>query len=216
MNLAIFDIDGTLVDSNAVDNACFLATFETAFGIPAAGVDWRDYRHHTDRGLTYEFLQRSWSREPLEEDIAQHRTAFIDALRARITKLEEIRGARAFIEFLTERGWQIALATGAWSESARLKLAAAGFPSDLPLACCDVWASREQIVLGAIAGRTQHRVVLFGDGGWDVRTARKLELPIIGVGSNATGADATIADFSDPEAVLATMLRITSSTARPS
>jgi len=206
--LAIFDIDGTLVDSNAVDSACFLATFESAFGIPAADADWRDYRHHTDRGLTHEFLQRAWAREPAEEDIARHRQAFIAALRGQITSLEEVRGARDFLDFLTKRGWEIALATGAWSASARLKLAAAGFPSHLPLACCDVWASREQIVLGAIAGRTRHRIVVFGDRTWDVRTARNLELPIIGVGIHASGADASIADFSDPEAVLATMLRI--------
>jgi len=208
MNLAIFDIDGTLIDSNAVDNECFLATFEVAFGIPAADVDWRDYRHHTDRGLTHEFLQRAWVRDPAEEDIARHRTAFLGALRRRITTLEEIRGARAFLAFLHERGWEVALATGAWSESARLKLAAAGFPSDLPLACCDVWASREQIVLGAIAGRTCDRIVVFGDGWWDVRTSRTLGLPFIGVGSNAIGAEEMIADFGDPEDVLATMLRI--------
>lgn len=202
MNLAIFDIDGTLIDSNAVDNACFLASLEAS-----AETVWSDYPHHTDRGLTHEFLRRSWSREPAESDIAQRRTIFIDALRARVTALEEIRGARAFIEFLRERGWEIALATGAWSESALLKLKAAGLPSSLPLACCDVWTSREEIVLGAIAGRTCDRIVVFGDGWWDVRTARNLKLPFIGVGDAAEGAAESIADFSDPEAVLAAMIR---------
>jgi beta-phosphoglucomutase-like phosphatase (HAD superfamily) len=203
MDLAIFDIDGTLIDSNAVDNECFLASL----GTPAGEIDWRDYRHHTDRGLTYEFLRREWSRDPSEEDIARHRAAFVDALRARITALDEIRGARAFIEFLRERGWEIALATGAWSESARLKLAAAGFPLTLPLACCDEWPSREEIVLGAIAGRQYDRIVVFGDGWWDVRAARNLNLPFIGVGDTAEGAAESIADFSDPEEVLAAMMR---------
>jgi beta-phosphoglucomutase-like phosphatase (HAD superfamily) len=207
MDLAIFDIDGTLIDSNAVDNECFLATFETAFGIPAAETDWSDYRHHTDRGLTLEFLQRAWSRDPQEEDIARHRAAFMDALRARITALEEIRGARAFIELLQARGWEIALATGAWSESAQLKLAAAGFPPALPLACCDKWPSREEIVIGAIAGRRFDRIVVFGDGWWDVRAARNLNLPFIGVGDAARGAAESVVDFSDPEAVLAAMMR---------
>src|SRR5438046_7379642 len=96
MNLAIFDIDGTLIDSNAVDNECFLASLETS----ADATDWSDYPHHTDRGLTREFLRRKWLRDPVESEITRYRTAFIDALRARITALEEVRGARAFIEVL--------------------------------------------------------------------------------------------------------------------
>jgi beta-phosphoglucomutase-like phosphatase (HAD superfamily) len=170
-------------------------------------MDWSDYPHHTDRGLTHEFLRRKWLRDPAEEDIARHRAAFIATLRARITALEEIRGARAFIEFLRARGWEIALATGAWSESAQLKLAAAGFPAGLPLASCDEWPSREEIVSAAIASRRCDRIVVFGDGWWDVAAARSLNLPFIGVGDAARGAAESIVDFSDAEAVLAAMLR---------
>ena len=201
MNLAIFDIDGTLIDSNAVDNECFLASLE------ASAEDWSDYPHHTDRGLTREFRRRKWSRDPSEDDIKTHRTAFTDALRKRITTLREIRGAKVFLEFLRERGWEIALATGAWSESALLKLKAAGLPATLPLACCDEWASREEIVTGAIAGRKYDRIVVFGDAWWDVGAARNLNLPFIGVGDAAKGAAESIADFSDAEEVLAIMLR---------
>ncbi|HEX9500363.1 MAG TPA: HAD family hydrolase [Thermoanaerobaculia bacterium] len=190
MNLAIFDIDGTLIDSKAVDNECFLASL----GISADAIDWSDYPHHTDRGLTQEFLRRRWSRDPAEENMVRHRA-------------EEIRGARAFIDFLRAREWEIALATGAWSESALLKLNAAGFPPTLPLACCDAWPSREEIVLGAIAGRQYDRIVVFGDGWWDVRAARNLKLPFIGVGGAAEGAAESIADFSSPGEVLAAMMR---------
>lgn len=213
MSLAIFDIDGTLIDSNAVDSQCFLGTLETAFGIPAAGIDWRDYRHHTDRGLTEEFLRRAWGRDPEEKDITRHREAFMSALRSRVQRLDEIRGARAFIAFLRRRGWAVALATGAWSESARLKLAAAGFPVDLPLACCDTCGSREDILRLAIGDRKHHRTVVFGDGWWDVRAARNIGLPFIGVGT-PDGAAEVISDFSDPEAVLAAMQRVEMTYAR--
>jgi len=201
MNLAIFDIDGTLIDSTAVDHECFVDTFEAAFGISATGIDWRDYPHHTDRGLTEEFLRRAWKREPVEHEIARHRELFVRALRERIERLEEIGGAGAFIDFLQERGWSIALATGAWSESALLKLTAAGLPSDLPLACCDACPSREEIVLKAIGDQRPERIVVFGDGWWDFRTARKLGLPFIGVGE-ASGATETIADFRDADAII--------------
>ena len=126
-------------------------------------------------------------------------------LRDRTGILEEIRGARTFLSVLKQHGWEISLATGAWSESARLKLAAAGFPTDLRLACCDDCAAREEILRLAIDGRSAAQIVVFGDGWWDVRAAANLNLPFIGVGSGAAAAPYFIADFSDPEAVLAMM-----------
>lgn len=214
MNLAIFDIDGTLIDSSAIDHQCFLETFESEFALRATDTDWRDYPHHTDHGLADEFLRRAWSREPKQEEIARHRAAFISLLHARVGVLNEIRGARAFIDWIAKRGWKIALATGAWSESARLKLAAAGFRADLPLACCDDCVSREEVLQQAIDDGQYSRIVVFGDGWWDVRTARNLELPFIGVGVGdagdalrRAGASEIIADFADPEGVLAAMLR---------
>jgi len=64
MKLAIFDIDGTLIDSSALDTQCFLDAFDCEFGLKATAIDWSDYVHHTDRGLVYEFLNRAWSRAP--------------------------------------------------------------------------------------------------------------------------------------------------------
>ncbi|HEY8130337.1 MAG TPA: HAD hydrolase-like protein, partial [Thermoanaerobaculia bacterium] len=128
MNLAIFDIDGTIVDSKAIDHQCFLETFEREFGIDAANTDWSDYSHHTDRGLAHEFLRRAWSREPEETDIVRHRSAFMRLLCERASVLHEVAGAKRFVELLQRTGWTVALATGAWSESAALKLGLAGFP----------------------------------------------------------------------------------------
>ncbi len=48
MNLVIFDIDGTLTDTNAVDGECYAAAFEREFGRP---VDWRNLTHRTDSGI---------------------------------------------------------------------------------------------------------------------------------------------------------------------
>ncbi len=210
MNLAIFDIDGTLVDSNAIDHECFIETFDSEFGLRATDTDWRDYPYHTDRGLTHEFLRRAWSREPEEAEIERHRIAFITLLQARTVVLHEIRGARAFLDLIEQRGWSVTLATGAWSESAKLKLALAGFRPDLPLACCDDCVSREEVLQQAIGDGHHSRIVVFGDRWWDVRTARNLKLPFIGVGSEElhhAGAGEVIADFSEAGEVMAAMLR---------
>lgn len=213
MNLAIFDVDGTLTDSNDVDGECFVAAFHSEFGLSVPS-DWSGYPHVTDRGLTQELLRRAWSQEPDEAVMARHRKAFVDLLRVRMSRLDEIRGARAFIDHLRARGWIVRLATGAWSESARLKLAAAGFSADLPLACCDDLVTREEIVQQALGDGDHDRVVVFGDGVWDVRTARNLQLPFIGVANGDAaellrreGAGEIIADFADVSAVFTSMLR---------
>ena len=207
--LAIFDIDGTLTDSNAIDTECFFAAF-AEMGIDAGAVDWSGFPHHTDRELTRDLLRLSRSREPSDEEIGRHRDAFVDLLKQRCGSIAEIPGARAFVDALLARGWRVALATGAWRESALLKLAAAGFDCTLPLACCDEVTSREEIVRDAIArAGGGSDVVLFGDGAWDVRCARNLALPIIGVGERAVGADAIVPDFRDQERLFAALTRYT-------
>lgn len=214
MKSAIFDIDGTLIDSTAIDWLCFADAFAEAFGLDATRTDWSGYAHHTDRGLVREFLQRAWGGDPSNEAILAHREVFLRLLKNRIHKLDEIAGARAFLRFLQQRHWRVALATGAWSRSANLKLERAGFVSDLPISCCDSAESREEIMQNAIGDSTQEQIVVFGDGPWDVRVARKLSLPFVGIGKDAAadllrceGATEIVCDFSSPEAVVEAMRR---------
>ena len=83
-----------------------------------------------------------------------------------MTDLQQIAGANAFLAQLLARDWRIALCTGAWGDSARLKLSRAGLPSDLPLASCDDDTSREAILTRgiALAGGTTDDVVVSFDG----------------------------------------------------
>ena len=213
MKLAIFDLDGTLTDSTAIDSACFVEAFDRAYELNASTTDWSGYRHHSDRGLTREFLLRAWEREPDEQAIVRHRAIFLSLLETRMLRLDEIGGARAFLGLLRQRHWDVAIATGGWSQAARMKLQRAGFESTLPLACCDAAESRDDIVRQAIGG-CRDCVVVFGDGPWDVRTARNLSLPFVGVGSGSAaealrhaGAPEVVRDFSDADGVLQAMER---------
>jgi hypothetical protein len=43
MNLVIFDVDGTLIQSTGVDDACFARAVEVAWGIPNISTQWDDY-----------------------------------------------------------------------------------------------------------------------------------------------------------------------------
>jgi len=42
MNLAIFDIDGTLTETNAVDEICFVQAFADAHAITEINTNWRN------------------------------------------------------------------------------------------------------------------------------------------------------------------------------
>lgn len=203
--IAIFDIDGTLTESQAIDNACFVRAFADAFGIHDVDTDWSRYPHTTERALTAEILRRNGFAGD-ESDLVRHRDTFVALLRKSGGEIGEIAGARRFVDELVRLGWSVVFATGAWSHSARIKLRAAGFRDQFPLACCDAAATREEIVARAIAiADGTPPVILFGDAVWDIRTAAAMRLPIVGVGRNALGATVQIDDYSDMAAVLQAM-----------
>ena len=52
MQLAVFDIDGTLLDSAPYDDVLFARSIELVFGISRIDCDWSHYRDVTDEGLS--------------------------------------------------------------------------------------------------------------------------------------------------------------------
>src|SRR5262249_52198825 len=64
MNLAIFDIDGTLTESVAVDERCFVQAFREVLAIGRINTNWLDYPFQTDSGLALEICRRHLGREP--------------------------------------------------------------------------------------------------------------------------------------------------------
>jgi beta-phosphoglucomutase-like phosphatase (HAD superfamily) len=218
MRIALFDIDGTLTASNEIDSICRADAFRDVFGFEL-DTDWNAYEHTTDRGIATEELRRARGREPSPDELSLDRARCAQLLTERITSLKEIAGAAAFLAQLLARDWRIALCTGAWSDSARLKLARAGFTVQLPMASCDDDISREAILTRgiALAGGTRDDIVVsFGDGPWDVRAAANLQLPFIGIGSGQraqilrrSGAAEVFEDFRDAAAVFAAIDRVT-------
>jgi beta-phosphoglucomutase-like phosphatase (HAD superfamily) len=209
MPIALFDIDGTLTASNEIDSECRADAFREVFRCDL-NTDWNAYKHTTDRGIAIEALQAARGRVPTEDELSLDRRLCVELLGKRMTTLDEIPGARAFLAELLARDWRIAFCTGAWSASARLKLARAGFTVDLPLASCDEDLSREAILRRgiALAGDADDVIVSFGDAPWDVRAAANLGLPFIGIGRRS-GAAAMFEDFGDPSALFAAIERVT-------
>jgi phosphoglycolate phosphatase-like HAD superfamily hydrolase len=217
MKLAIFDIDGTLTQTNKVDNECFIKAFAELHQINDLESDWKKYKHVTDSGILSQAFETRLNRSPEEKDFTAFKLSFVEKLNeyaARDIKLfAEIPGAKIMLEQLKlEKDWAIVLATGCFYVSAEMKLAAAKMSiEDFPIATADDAVSREEILQIAIEkskayyGQNEFKkIVSIGDGVWDVRTARKLNLVFAGIAAGeradklrSEGAEFIIEDFSD-------------------
>ena len=222
MKLAIFDIDGTLTNTNSVDNQCFLKAFAEAHAITEIDTDWATYPHTTDSGITLQIFQEKFGRSPLETEVGKFKSCFVNLLgeqyESNSSSFAEIAGASVALKRLKqEPDWAVAIATGCWRESALMKLDAAKIVSEgIPAAYAEDGLSREEILEAAVARSLEQyglssfeKTVSVGDGLWDVRTARRLGLSFLGVGRGQSegvlrqaGAKHVIQDFTDYRGLL--------------
>jgi phosphoglycolate phosphatase-like HAD superfamily hydrolase len=215
--LAVFDIDGTLTDTNSVDDECFVQSVAEILELERHHLDWSDAPHVTDAAL----LRWLADRHGRKVDQTTERAVldrFLQLLHreqvASPWRFRPIRGAPSVRAELEKRGWQVALATGAWEPSARLKLEAIGFDTaGVPLASATDALTRTEIVRLALArslqacGSIEH-VVSVGDAVWDVRTAVAVGWAFVGVATGARadklraqGASTIVPDLEDVAAL---------------
>lgn len=196
MKLVVFDVDGTLTDTNQVDGLCFRLAFQQEFGLRKISRDWESYNYSTDQGIATEVLTSFFNRNPLDSELARARARFIRNLREAYCSnprdFQEVRGAGSILRLLREEtDWKVAIATGCWSESARFKLQRAGIQMDTPFASCEDSISRDGIVSRVIEKAKVYyeckdfsTVVFVGDGVWDVTTAKNLGIGFVGISAN--------------------------------
>jgi len=221
--LAVFDLDGTLTRTMEVDGRCYVRACREVLGLGRVPDDWSTYRHTSDEGIARELCERELGRPARESELGELRRRFVELLTGEAARAPErfaqVPGASAMLAELPRRGWAVAVATGAWGVSARLKLAAARLPRDLPLATSDGLPERAAIVRAAIdraaalhGGAGFGVVVAVGDAVWDVEMARQLGLPFVGVDAEDDGAELreagvgrVLKDYLDLEEVLAAL-----------
>ena len=114
-----------------------------------------------------------------------------DAFRRQPDSCLPLEGGPEMIRQLAESGMAVALATGGWESTARLKLEQAGYDiRDIPLASSSDADTREEIMrIAERRARDRHGVMAFdtityvGDGVWDARAAANLGWRFVGVGT---------------------------------
>jgi len=194
MKLVVFDLDGTLAATSSVDEICFVRAFADVLNIHHLSTNWLDYSHATDSAVTIQAFLKQFGREPESAEISRVVERFVELLNHHheldSALFAEVPGASAFLTELHDNTeWSIALATGGWKRSAEFKIRASGLPlANFPAAFSEDGPSREAIVQTAIDRasawyqcREFERIVSVGDAVWDIKTARQLKLPFLGI-----------------------------------
>jgi len=222
MRLAIFDIDGTLTETNNVDSVCFVQAMADAHSITGVDTNWGAYTHTTDSYITRELFRKRFGREPDDGEVSQFTSRFVSLLEGYRSKdsslFTEVGGASAAVARLAqEPGWAVAVASGCWRDSGVMKMKASGLElGDTPAAFAEDGLSREEILLVAVSRARDYyrqegfeKVVSLGDGLWDLCAAWVLGFSFVGVARGArakslqgAGASHVVEDFKDYERLM--------------
>ncbi|HEX6801620.1 MAG TPA: HAD family hydrolase [Candidatus Binatia bacterium] len=217
MRLVIFDVDGTLTDS-AVDTCCFLRAFVDVCGFTDVDSDWSRYKNATDVGVFCEVFESHNGRAPSSHETTKFREHLFQLFRSAAweSPFPVIPGAPEMLALLNRSsGYRVAIATGCWRESARIKMASGAMDYDAyPSASADDAPERATIIQLAVK-RAAIRYggladsVYVGDGIWDAAACRTLRIPFIGIGIGSraeelreAGAVHVFADLADRDEFL--------------
>ena len=145
--LVVFDVDGTLIESVALDAELYDRAFLETFGVRLPTTDWATYRNATDAGIAEEAVERLGVPTA---GVVELRRRFVELLET-VEVIPAVAGARTIIGELRARGMAVAIATGGWSDAAAAKLRAAGVEvGDVPLVGSESSPRRADIIEAAI------------------------------------------------------------------
>lgn len=186
--LIVFDIDGTLTDTVDIHHAAFreslklidVPEFKGAFGI---------YEHHTDSHIVRKIFEHA-TKKTFEGSLMKKFEEHLEE-KIRQCKIEEVKGAVQMIQKIEDQGtFGVCYATGSLLKPAVLKLEGIGIRfNPAQLVASNSMEEREKIVAEAIKNAGLYygmekfdRIISFGDGLWDLKTAENLAIEFIGIG----------------------------------
>jgi HAD superfamily hydrolase (TIGR01509 family) len=202
----LFDLDGTLIDSDGAH----LRAFQRVFAAHGVAVDERSYysRIHGSDNLA---IGRAFLPHLSEVERAATLAAKEERYREDLGAVEPIAGVAALLDFAAARGLRCAVVTNAPRANIEKVLGALGLAkrltqwvvgAELARAKPDPLPYRTALArLGAEAGRS----VAFEDSPSGLRSAKGAGLMVVGLTTTlpadrllAAGAEIAVADFADP------------------
>jgi len=207
LHLVMFDIDGTLVNSSSFEDACYSKAVREVIKHPV-DTDWTKYINATDSGILNEIIDRNDLDRDRDNIHREVKLSFISHIKAHLhhTPVNEIEGASAFMQLLRQRDDVVlAIATGGWAETARLKLESAGIDySGIAFSSGSDHAGRVGIMKIAEAKCSEIGLTsksYFGDAIWDKKASYELGFNFILVGNQISHAK-QILNFNNSDKVL--------------
>jgi beta-phosphoglucomutase-like phosphatase (HAD superfamily) len=206
----MFDIDGTLVNSYKFDEACYIKASKIVLGVEISS-NWKSYTYATDVGILNENIDRyniKGNRGQIQQAFKQ---VFTNLIKEQVTthpeNIQEVKGAARFIQYLfNQENLKVAIATGGYEETAKLKLKAAG----IDINGCAFASSGDHYSRTGIMKAAEKKALIevpltskvyFGDAVWDREASKSLNYKFVLVG-NRTEHDIKIKDYQDKEKVL--------------
>jgi HAD superfamily hydrolase (TIGR01509 family) len=185
----LFDIDGTLVDSNYLH----VHAWARAFGDAGIGVD--SWRIHRSIGMDGSTLVKSLSGDADDDVQKQVKDSHSRYYKELTPMLRVLPGGRDILDRVASMGLQVVLATSAPED----ELAILRQVLDSDDLVSEVTSSEDvdtakpqpdiiQVALGR-AGVTADRAVFVGDAVWDAEACRRADVPSIGVLSGGFARD---------------------------
>jgi HAD superfamily hydrolase (TIGR01509 family) len=206
VDTVIFDVDGTLIDSNAA-HAETWARALTEHGFPRDAAQIRPLIGMGSDKLLPTLGQEEGSLQ--SRTIAQRKKQLFDE---RLPQLEPTRGARALVSGLRDRGKTLVIATSADDEEMDALLRQAGVADLIQRRTSSDDAAHSKpdpdIVLAALrrSGKPLDRAVMVGDTPYDVEAARRAGIRAIALRSGGHWSDRelgrALAIFDDPTDLL--------------
>ena len=195
MKAIILDIDGTLIESMAIDSDLYFSSISAVLGSVEIRENLIDYDHVTDSGIIAQVMEDNAL--PLGSGaIESIRNRFVASLAEHIETdgpFLEIPGAARFINRLRDsKEHGVAIATGSWRRSALLKLETSELNvKGIPVFSCDDSPSRTEIMRIALSQlcNMYESVTYFGDAEWDRRACETLGWEFVPVGSGLDGIE---------------------------
>ena len=189
MHLIMFDIDGTLVDTVDFEDKCYSKAVTEVIS-HSIDTDWSHYANATDSGILDEIIvanNLNVEKNSIFRDVKQ---LFISYIQKHIQEkgVNEIVGATSFMQLLKKRtDVTLAIATGGWEETAKIKLESAGIDySNIAFASGSDCKSRKGIMKIAEERCPTNNFIsksYFGDAEWDKKASHDLNYNFILVGN---------------------------------
>jgi len=188
----MFDIDGTLVNSSEFDEMCYLKAARIVLGVEISS-NWEDYTFATDAGILDEAINRysiPGSKKYIHEKFKQvFKKLISEYIASNPDDVQEVEGASQFFQHLcTLDTVRVAIATGGWEETAKLKLKAA----NINLNGCAFASSSDHYKRTEIMKIAESRAsgpipfkskTYFGDASWDKKASKMLNYRFVLVGN---------------------------------